>query len=59
VGPDGAATSRGGGYGWECETASFKTVGGAVVVDLEAKEVYWCWCRGCTDEGRAGSSSAR
>lgn len=40
MGPDGAATSRGGGDGWECETASFKTVGRAVTVDLDAKEVY-------------------
>jgi hypothetical protein len=36
VGPDGGATSRGGGDGWECEMASFKTVGRAVTVDLEA-----------------------
>lgn len=54
MGTDGAATSRGGGDGWECEMASFKTVGMAVIVDLEAKEVYWC----CTDEARRAASSS-
>ena len=58
MGPDGAETSRVGGDGWECETASFKTVGRAAIVDLEAIEVYWCCCRSCTDEARAASSSA-
>ena len=58
MGPDGAATSRGGGDGWECETACFKTVGGAVIVDLDAKEVYWSCCRSCTDKAMAASRSA-
>ena len=36
MGPDAGATSREGGDEWECETASFRTVGGTVTVDLEA-----------------------